>query len=78
MTKTTVQHFDIMDQPLGIGDAVACPHHNSLMIGFVEKINPKMVGVKFSGWLSHKNKYPRDLVKIDGGMAMIYLLKHTK
>jgi hypothetical protein len=48
------------------------------MIGFVKKINPKMIGVEFVGWRHHKNKYPRDLIKVDGAMATLYLLKHEK
>ena len=78
MTKQEIEHTDIMDQPLAIGDAVACPSYNTLLIGFVKKINPKMIGVEFAGYHSHKNKYPKDLIKVDERMATLYLLKHTK
>ena len=78
MAKIEIEHYDIMDQPIAVGDAVACPNHNMLMIGFVKKINPKMIGVEFVGWRHHKNKYPRDLIKVDGAMATLYLLKHEK
>ena len=78
MKKAIPEHNDIMDQPLELGDAVALPSSNSLVIGFVDRINPKMIGVKIVGWRKHINKYPRDLIKIDQGMATLYLLKHTR
>jgi hypothetical protein len=72
------EHTDVLDQPIKIGDVVACADHNSLQIGMVHKINPKMIGVKFLGWRTHKNKYPKDIVVIEGPLATLYLLKHSK
>lgn len=73
-----IEHRDLLDQEIKIGDLVACADHNNLLIGTVEKLNPKMIGVKFMGYRSHKNKYPKDMIVVDGPQAMIYLLKHIK
>lgn len=70
-----VEHKDILGNVLAIGDIVAMPYHNSLTIAIIDKLNPKMVGVKRPGQSWRQNKYPQDLVKVDGPEAMVYLLK---
>jgi hypothetical protein len=56
---------------------VAYPSHNTLEIGTVQKLNPKLVGIERVGgkWRSSYNKYPHDLVRIDGPEVTMYLLK---
>jgi hypothetical protein len=51
-----------------------------LELGTVKKLNNKMVKVFEAGranstWYSGSNKYPQDLVKIDGPEVTMYLLK---
>jgi hypothetical protein len=82
MAKETIQHNDKLSQPLAEGDCVAYPEHNSLAIGTIIKINPKMVKIQRVGstgyWARGTNKYPNDVVKLDGADVTLYLLKHTK
>ena len=78
MTKLSVQHKDLFGQELEIGDCVVYPRSNSMMVGTVAKLNPKMVGVKGIGsrW-GDCNKYPQELVKVSGAEVTMYLLKKT-
>jgi hypothetical protein len=76
MTKTIPEHRDLFGQPLEIGDCVVYPRSNSMNVGTVVKLNPKMVGVKgvSSRW-ADCNKYPQELVKVSGSEVTMYLLK---
>lgn len=75
-------HRDKLGRPLAEGDCVAFPSSNSLCIGTIIKINPKMLKVKQLGatgyWARGTNKYPEDLVKLEGEEVTVYLLKHIK
>lgn len=82
-TKADIEHRDKLGKLLAVGDAVCYPSHNSLELGTVKKLNPKMVKVFEAGrenskWYSGSNKYPSDLVKIDGPEVTMYLLKKAK
>lgn len=73
-------HKDRIGRPLAVGDYVAYPTHNSLEIGSITKLNPKMIKVKrlkkASQWApGEQNKYPFDTVKLDGVDLTVYLLK---
>jgi hypothetical protein len=79
-SKIQLEHRDKLGRLLAVGDAVCYPSHNSLELGTVKKLNPKMVKVHEAGRTSSKyytgsNKYPSDLVKVDGPEVTIYLLK---
>jgi hypothetical protein len=78
MAKAIPQHRDLFSQPLEIGDCVVYPRSNSMAVGTVAKLNPKMVGVKgvSSRW-ADCNKYPQELVKVSGSEVTMYLLKKT-
>ena len=78
MTKTSIQHSDLFGQPLEVGDCVVYPRSNSMTVGTVAKLNPKMVGVKGVGtrW-GNCNKYPQELVKVSGAEVTMYLLKKS-
>jgi hypothetical protein len=78
--KVPLEHRDKLGRLLAIGDAVCYPSHNSLELGTVKKLNPKMVKVIEAGrgaskWYTGSNKYPSDLVKVDGSEVTMYLLK---
>jgi len=80
MAKEQPEHRDKLGRVLAVGDAVCYPSHNSLELGTVKKLNPKMVKVFEAGranskWYSGSNKYPQDLVKIDGPEVTMYLLR---
>jgi hypothetical protein len=76
-------HMDKLGQPLAEGDCVAYPQSNTLYIGTITNLNPKMVKVVQVGaksWYgtAGTNKYPNDLVKLDGESVTMYLLKNSK
>jgi hypothetical protein len=76
-TKTPIEHQDLFGQPLEVGDCVVYPRSNSMYVGTVAKINPKMVGVKGIERWSNCNKYPQELVKVSGAEVTMYLLKKS-
>jgi hypothetical protein len=80
MTKAVPEHRDKLGRVLAVGDAVCYPYHNSLELGTVKKLNPKMIKVIEAGrgaskWYTGSNKYPNDLVKVDGPEVTMYLLR---
>lgn len=79
MAKELPVHYDLIGRELAVGDCVAFPGYNSLSIGTVVKLNPKMIGVvNIKSKRSRAQlKYPGDLVKLDGPDVTFYLLKNT-
>jgi hypothetical protein len=80
MAKELPVHKDIFGQELVVDDCVVYPQSNSMQIGKVTKINPKMISVKSlakKGWSSSTLKYPNDLVKVQGPEVTMYLLTRT-
>lgn len=78
-TRPPVEHQDLFGQPLELGDCVVYPRSNSMTVGTVIKLNPKMVGVRKVGagnW-NNCNKYPAELVKVSGAEVTMYLLKKS-
>lgn len=77
-----IEHKDKLGRVLSLGDHVAFPSSNSLCIGTIIKVNPKMLKVTAIGatgyWARGTNKYPDDLVKLDGEDVTLYLLKKIK
>ena len=67
---------DIIKNELNIGDMVAFATHNSLVLGIISNITPKMVRVKRLGSTRTNLKYSSDLIKIEGPTAVLYLLKY--
>lgn len=77
--KVIPEHRDKLGRLLKVGDCVAYPGSNSLMIGTVKKINPKMIGVAMLGkraW-GPSNKYPHDCVLLEGPEVVMYLLRES-
>lgn len=77
MAKTP-EHNDRLGRVINVGDCVAYPDGNSLNIGKIVKLNPKMVGIEEVGnkrWLHKGNKYPADVVILDEAAVTMYLLK---
>lgn len=81
MAKEIPEHRDKLGRLLAVGDAVCYPYHNSLELGTVKKLNPKMITVwevgSHSKWYSGAKKYPSDLIKVDGPEVSMYLLKNS-
>ena len=85
MAKAEIIHEDKLGNLINVGDYVAYPSHNSLEIGVVTKLNPKMVKVKNITptnykWRSEdgKNKYPSDCVMVEGPLVTMYILKNNE
>jgi hypothetical protein len=82
--KVLPEHKDKFGRVLKVGDAVVYPQHNNLIVGTVKKINNIMVGVMelgakpgWRGLTSNTNKYPIDLVIVDGAEVTMYILKNS-
>jgi hypothetical protein len=74
---------DKLGQDIQEGDFVAWPSHNTLEVGIIVKINPRMVKVKRveppKRWQpSTWNKYPNNVVKLEGPIVSMYILKHSE
>ena len=76
MSKDIPEHTDILGNVLAVGDIVAFSNHNSLAMGIIDKLNPKMIGLKRVNSKWRQNKYPLDCVKVDEGQGLVYILKH--
>ena len=82
LSKKPPDHKDKLGRSLKVGDCVAYPSVNSLEIGTIKKVTPKMTIVvkvgKRTGWgSSGSRKYPQDLVLIEGPEVTMYLLKNS-
>lgn len=78
MAKEIPQHLDLLGNPIEAGSCVAFPYGNSLRIGIVLKLTPKMVqlrrvGAKRAG--IKYNKYPGDIAVLNSKDVTMYLLK---
>lgn len=80
MTKTSedILHKDILGNKISIGDIVAYPAHNSMKIGTVNKLNPKMINVTAVGKKYVDRKYPTELLVINDPKISFYVLKNAK
>jgi hypothetical protein len=77
--KPPIEHRDRLGRLLKVGDCVAYPSSNTLVIGTIKKLNPKMIGVNKVGVKGRgpSNKYPSDLVLLDGPEVTMYLIKNS-
>ena len=77
MPKEIPEHTDKLGRPIKVGDFVAFPDRNSLEVGVVKKLNPKMIGVGRIKSKWSQNKYPQDIVRLEGPEVSMYLLRNT-
>lgn len=77
MPKELPEHKDKLGRSIKVGDFVAFPDRNSLEVGVVKKLNPKMIGVGRIKSKNSQNKYPQDIVRLDGPDVSIYLLRNS-
>lgn len=78
--KAEIKHKDKLGRVLKVGDCVAYPERNTLVIGTIQKLSAKMtmvaeLGKAKSSWRGDTRKYPIDLVLIEGPEVTMYLLK---
>lgn len=78
-----IEHQDKLGRDLTVGDAVAFPHHNGLLVGKVTKLNPKMLSIqsldtKYKRWNdSDYRKYPQETVRLDEVDLTVYILRNA-
>jgi hypothetical protein len=78
MSKEVPVHKDKLGRDLNLNDCVVFPRSNSLVVGKVVKINPKMIGVEEVSnrkWAYSGNKYPQDCVIVDSADVTMYMLR---
>jgi hypothetical protein len=78
MKKAIPEHFDKLGRPINIDDCVVFPRSNSMGVGKVVKLNPKMIGVEELNnkrWSYSGNKYPHDCVVVPSADVTLYMLK---
>lgn len=83
MTNKNYEHRDKLGRLINLDDFVATSHHNTLTVGKITKLNPKMVQVKiidpalnyYNGRSS--NKYSNDVIIVDRSDVSLYLLKNS-
>jgi hypothetical protein len=76
--RIPIEHKDKLGKTIKVGDCVAYPGGNTLLIGTVKKLNPKMIGVTRLGgykWDGPNNKYPDQVIVLEGPEVTMYLLK---
>lgn len=76
--KEPVVHTDKLGRELQAGMVVAYPDSNSLQIGRIERVMPKMIRISRlpqTRWRNEINKYPHDTVFIDSADVTMYVLK---
>ena len=77
MAKEIPVHKDKLGRTISVGDFVAFPQSNSLSVGKITKINPKMVKVLLLPRAkTDYNKYPDDVVRLDASDMTWFMLKN--
>jgi len=77
MTQAT-EHLDRLGEPVLQGSVVVYAYNNSLAVGMVTKINPKMIRVQRVGSRGNGTlKYSTDCLVIDDARASFWLLKNS-
>lgn len=80
-----IVHYDILGKEIKVGNAVAYPDGTHLAIGTVIKLNKIMVKVKevvpappkYSWQRVGSNKYPNDIVVLEGAEVTMYILRNS-
>jgi hypothetical protein len=80
--KEPVVHKDKLGRVINLDDFVCYPNSNSLDIGKVVKITPKMLLVsripdRYRKWGGESRKYPCDLVLVEGKDVTMYILRNS-
>lgn len=75
--KAIPEHKDKLGRRISVGDFVAYPQSNSLAVGKVTKLNPKMVKVlQLPRARYDQNKYPDDVVRLEAQDMTWFMLKN--
>jgi hypothetical protein len=75
--KILPTHKDKLGRTINEGDFVAFPQSNSLYVGKITKLNPKMVKVlELPRAKMDYNKYPTDVVKLEPSDMTWFMIKN--
>ena len=79
-TPEPVVHKDIFGRELNVGSAVAYPQSNTLHVGYVTKLNNKMIRLVpvNSNYRTGHLKYSHECVLVDGPQVTMYILRNSK
>lgn len=82
LPKEIPVHRDKLGRKIELENFVCYPSSNSLDIGKVIRITPKMVLVsripdKLRKWGGESRKYPSDLVLVEGKDVTMYILRNS-
>ena len=85
VVKELPVHKDRVGKEIALEDYVVYPDRNHLSIGIVKKLNAKMVGVskliknkRGYSYTAYSNKYPEDLVIVDGARVTMIIMQDDK
>jgi hypothetical protein len=72
-------HLDRLGKEIKVDSYVVYPQNNSLRVGTVLKITPKMVSVYAIGREPRDavHKYPQDCIIVEGSDVTMYVLKNA-
>lgn len=79
MAKETINHKDILGNPIDQNSKLAVAHKNDLKICSIVKLNPKMLRVKPLNNQYYRGEgylvYPDQTVVVDGPDVLAYMLR---
>lgn len=78
--KKIIQHKDILETPINVGNYVASASGNRLVIGKVVKLTPKQLKIVDLDDHNAENgyyKYSHDTVVVSGPEALVFVLKNS-
>jgi len=80
--KEAIEHRDRLGRLINVGDFVAAADNNRLSVGVVCKLNLKMIQYKTISkeryWAGRRvNKYPDDVIVVEGPDVTFYILKNS-
>lgn len=72
-------HLDLFGRELKLDDIVAFPESNTMSIGKIVKINPKMIKLTAikKAWRKDKLIYANQCILLDGQEVTMYLLRNS-
>ncbi len=72
-------HKDILGNDIKLGDVCVYPAHNTMKIGSITKLNPKMIDVVEIGKSYWTRRYPTDVYLITNDPKLsLHILKKSK
>lgn len=71
-----IVHYDKLNKEIKVNDFVVFPSHNMLEFGIVKKVTPKMIKLCRLGKTSTIQRYPSEMLVLEGSEVTMYILRH--